>query len=207
MDDAKTREFGASFAFHQTNSSLWKKAISDPDIDLVISAEPKEMTAQYSSQILFSSFYSCLYDGPRLNLRSPLTRGEYLSHEYVRIAFDGRRGYVDDLLEKEDGTASRSRLVHALRGFASILAFGSAIATLPTFAAYSYARIARLTVSPVPIYVPSFRIFMVWTTKRNTDERNQWLRNFVIDRTRELQLASQSFTPTAKGTRSAKRRR
>ncbi len=59
-------------------------------------------------------------------------------------------------------------------GALPVLAFGAAIATLPTFAAYSYARIARLTVSPVPIYVPAFRIFMLWNVKRNADVHNQW---------------------------------
>lgn len=185
-----SREQGISFAFHQTNSTLWKQTLSDPDIDLVLCAEPKELTSQFSAQVLFSSSYSCLYDGPRLNLKSPLSREDYLSHEHVRISFDGRRGFVDDLLESEGIRRHVCASFTHFGGILPILAFGRAIATLPTFAAYSYARIARLTVSPVPIYVPSFRIFMVWNMKRNGDPHNQWLRNLVVDRTRRLQHVS-----------------
>lgn len=182
-----SREAGISFAFHQTNSTLWKEALSDPDMDLVLCAEPKEMTSQFSAQVLFSSSYSCLYDGPRLNLKSPLSREDYLAHDHVRISFDGRRGFVDDLLEGEGIRRHVCASFTHFGGILPILAFGRAIATLPTFAAYAYARIARLTASPVPIYVPSFRIFMVWNVKRNADPHNQWLRNLVVDRTRRLQ--------------------
>lgn len=31
-----------SFAFHQTNSTLWKQSLADPEIDLVICSEPKD---------------------------------------------------------------------------------------------------------------------------------------------------------------------
>jgi LysR family transcriptional activator of mexEF-oprN operon len=187
VDKARMLDVGSSFAFHQTNSSLWKKALADADIDLVLCSEPKEMTSQYSAQVLFSSSYSCLYDGPRLRLQNPITREEYLSFDHVRISFDGRRGFVDDLLEKE---GIPRRVVASFTHFAGlvpILAFGSAIATMPTFAARVYARMARLSVSPVPIYVPAFRIFMIWNVRKNADLANQWLRRFVVETTQELQ--------------------
>lgn len=180
-------EHRVSFAFHQTNSTLWKHALADPDMDLVLCSEPKDMTSQYGSQVLFSSSYSCLYDGPRLNLKSPLSREDYLSHAHVRIAYDGRRGFVDDLLESQGIHRQVLASFTHFSGTLPILAFADAIATLPTFAAYSYARIARLTVSPVPIHVPAFRVFMVWNMKRNEDHAILWLRNFVQDRARQLQ--------------------
>jgi LysR family transcriptional activator of mexEF-oprN operon len=192
VGETSARSLGVSFAFHQTNSSLWKTALSDPGMDLVLCSEPKEMSSQYSSQVLFSSSYSCLYDGPRLNLKSPLTREEYLSHGHVRISFDGRRGFVDDLLESEGITRRAMASFTHFSGALPILTYGEVIATLPTFAAYVYARIARLTVSPVPIHVPSFRIFMVWTMQKNDDIHNKWLRNFILDNTQELQLSSES---------------
>lgn len=192
VGDSQMRALGVSFAFHQTNSVLWKKALSDADMDLVICAEPREMTSRYSSQVLFSSSYSCLYDGPRLNLKSPITRDEYLSYDHVRIAFDGRRGFVDDLMEGEGIKRRVSASFSHFAGALPILSFGKAIMTLPTFAAYTYARIARLTVSPVPIHVPSFRIFMIWNVQKNADVRNQWLRNFIVDSTQDIQRASET---------------
>jgi len=204
VSGARSRDLGISFAFHQTNSSLWKNALADPDIDLVLCSEPKELTSQYSSQVLFSSSYSCLYDGPRLNLQSPITREEYLSHNHVRISHDGRRGFVDDLLEKEGIPRKVSASFTHFAGLLPILVFDAAIATLPSFVAHSYARIARLTVSPVPIYVPSFRIFMIWKVDSNADAQNQWLRRFIAEMTQELQLVDprRGRRPSNKGRQS-----
>lgn len=187
VSEARARDLGVSFAFHQTNSLLWKQALADPDMDLVLCSEPKEMTSQYSSQVLFSSSYSCLYDGPRLKLPNPMTREAYLSHDHVRIAFDGRRGFVDDLLEREGIPRRVSASFTHFAGVLPLLAAGDAIATLPTFVAETYAKLARLTVSPVPIHVPAFRIFMIWKIERNEDVNNQWLRRFIVEMTQELQ--------------------
>jgi LysR family transcriptional activator of mexEF-oprN operon len=194
-DDPRAQELGVTFAFHQTNSILWKKALSESHMDVVLCSEPKEMTSQYSSRILFSSSYSCIFDGPRLKLKSPLTRDEFLRHDHIRVSFDGRRSFVDDLLEKE-GIQRRVRAsVTHFGGILPMLAFSSAIATIPTFAAHSYARIARLTVSPVPIYVPSFRVFMVWPVQKSADMQNQWLRNFIVDLTQELPVVTERRAP------------
>jgi LysR family transcriptional regulator, mexEF-oprN operon transcriptional activator len=156
----------------------------------VLCSEPKAFSSRYSSQILFSSSYSCLYDGARLNLKSPITRDEYLLHQHVRVSFDGRRGFVDDLLETEGIQRRVSASFTHFSGMLATLVYSDAIATLPTFAAHAYARIARLTVSPVPITVPSFRVFMIWRAAQNDDEQNAWLRSFVVDTTRELRFAA-----------------
>lgn len=192
---SQARGLAVSFAFHQTNSMLWRSALTDPGIDLVLCSEPKEFSSHYLSQVLFSSSYSCIYDGPRLNISSPITRDEYLIRDHVRISYDGRRGFIDDLLESEGIARSVSVSFTHFAGALSILVNDDAIATLPTFAAYAYARIARLTVSPVPISVPAFRVFMVWDVARDSDVQNQWLRNFIVEATRELQHAS--IFPTA----------
>lgn len=188
IDDVGKTGLDVSFAFHQTNSRMWKAALSDPSVDAVLCGEPTEITSQYSSQVLFSSSYSCLYDGPRLNLNSPLTRNEYLTHNHVRISHDGRRGIVDDLFDKEGTTRRVTASFTHFAGLLPVLAFSDAIATLPTFAAYTYARIGRLTVSPVPLFVPAFRVFMIWNVKHNEDAKNQWLRNFIIDKVRDLKV-------------------
>ncbi|WP_397447995.1 LysR family transcriptional regulator [Pseudomonas sp. NA-150] len=190
VNEAKVRGLSVKFAFHQTNSLLWKAALADPDMDLVLCSEPKEFSSHYSSQVLFSSSYSCLYDGPRLNISSPITRDEYLLHDHVRVSFDGRRGFVDDLLEKEGIVRRVSASFTHFAGALATLVHGDVIATWPTFAALSFARIARLTVSPVPICVPAFRVFLIWEVERNADEQNQWLRNFIIDVTQALQHGS-----------------
>ncbi|WP_232464586.1 LysR family transcriptional regulator [Bordetella genomosp. 8] len=182
------RSLAISFAFHQTNSSLWKTALADPDMDLALCAEPKELTSQFSSQVLFSSSYSCLYDGRRLNLSNPISREEYLSRTHVRVSYDGRRGFVDDLFQTAGAVRRVSASFTHFGGVLSVLALGDGIATLPTFAAYAYARIAHLTVSPVPMHVPAFRVFMIWKVQSTADDQNQWLRDFVVERTRGINV-------------------
>lgn len=201
VNEAQSRGLSVGFAFHQTNSSLWKTAFDEREVDLVLCSEPKALSSRYSSQILFSSSYSCLYDGVRLNLKSPITRDEYLLHHHVRVSFDGRRGFVDDLLENEGIARRVSASFTHFSGMLGTLVYSDAIATLPTFAAHAYARIARLTVSPVPITVPAFRVFMIWKAAQNDDEQNAWLRSFVIDTTRELQFAGSYASAKPKANR------
>lgn len=206
VNEAQARGLSVGFAFHQSNSSLWKTALADPEMDLALCSEPKAFSSYYSSQILFSSSYSCLYDGARLNLKSPITRDEYLSHPHVRVSYDGRRGFVDDLLDNEGIPRKVSASFTHFSGALAALVYSDAIATLPSFAAHAYARIARLTVSPVPISVPAFRVFMIWKASRNEDAQNAWLRNFIVATTRELQYEGARVV-AAPGTRGATRAR
>ncbi|MBI0330051.1 LysR family transcriptional regulator [Burkholderia plantarii] len=206
VNEAQARGLSVGFAFHQSNSSLWKTALADPEMDLALCSEPKAFSSHYSSQILFSSSYSCLYDGARLNLKSPITRDEYLSHPHVRVSYDGRRGFVDDLLDNEGIPRKVSASFTHFSGALAALVYSDAIATLPSFAAHAYARIARLTVSPVPISVPAFRVFMIWKASRNEDAQNAWLRNFIVGTTRELQYEG-ARVAAAPGARPAPRAR
>ncbi|SAK85691.1 LysR family transcriptional regulator [Caballeronia fortuita] len=196
INEARVRKLSVGFAFHQSNSIIWKESLSDDAIDLVLCGEPKGLGSHFSSKVLFSASYSCLYDGVRLGIQSPITRDEYLSHDHVRISYDGRRGFVDDLLEADGVTRKVSASFTHFAGAIASLVYCDAIATIPTFAANAYARIARLTVSPPPITVPAFRVFMIWNVARNEGVHNQWLRSFVSETTRELQYgASQPQSP------------
>ncbi|WP_124095551.1 hypothetical protein [Burkholderia gladioli] len=51
--------------------------------------------------------------------------------------------------------------------------------------------------SPVPITVPAFRVFMIWKASRNEDPQNAWLRNFIVGTTRELQYEGARSASTA----------
>lgn len=181
------QDLSISLSFHQTNSLLWKQSLANEHIDVAICSEPRELSAQYASQVLFSSSYSCLYDGPRLGLNSPLTKEEYLNRDHLRVSYDGRRGFVDDLFEREGAIRKVSASFTHFAGLLGALTHCDGIATLPTFAAHSLARIARLTVSPVPLLSPAFRVFMIWKIDRNNDEQNYWLRTLLIDIAREFQ--------------------
>ncbi|MEQ7918546.1 LysR substrate-binding domain-containing protein [Xanthomonas sp. WHRI 1810A] len=178
---AASSGLGVSFAFHQTNSSLWKQALQDPDMDLVLCCEPKDFTTRYSSQVLFSSSYSCLYRPRPDGDEAPMGLEDYFEASHVRVSYDGRRGFIDDMFER----AGRSRKVMAsfshFAGALSTLAASQGVLTLPTFAAITYARMMNLTVCPVPLAVPSFRCFTVWDNIRHNEAHHLWLRQFISD--------------------------
>jgi LysR family transcriptional activator of mexEF-oprN operon len=180
INAAAQDELGVSFAFHQTNSTLWKASLQDADMDLVICCEPKDFNTRFSSQVLFSSSYSCLFRA-RPGITRPMDIEEYFNADHVRISYDGRRGFIDDIFE----SAGYARKVIAsfshFSGALSTLASSDAIATLPTFAAASYAAMMGLKVSAVPLPVPSYRCFVVWDNARHTQAHHLWLRHFVAE--------------------------
>ncbi|MFJ5298488.1 LysR family transcriptional regulator [Pseudomonas sp. SLFW] len=176
---------GIRFAFHQTNSSLWKNALHDPAMDLVICSEPKDFSTQYSSQVLFSSSYSCLYR-PGAGESEPLELDDYFAAEHVRICFDGRRGFIDDLFEAAGHTRKVTASFTHFAGALTTLLSTDVVATIPTFAARSFAQYMPLTTCPVPLAVPSFRCFMVWDIAKQDKPQHEWIRSFISQVTREL---------------------
>ncbi|MBD9516868.1 MULTISPECIES: LysR substrate-binding domain-containing protein [Pseudomonadaceae] len=179
VNAAAAEGLGVSFAFHQSNSSLWKQSLQDPDMDLVICSEPKDFGTSYSSQVLFSSSYSCLYRPRGRAADLPIGLEEYFAANHVRVSYDGRRGFIDDMFE----AAGYARRVTAsfthFSGALTTLMSSEVIATIPTFAAESYAAMTDLTVSPVPFPVPSFRCFMLWDIARHNKPHHDWLRQFI----------------------------
>ena len=184
--DAVSRErLGIRFAFHQTNSSLWKSALHDSSMDLVICSEPKDFSTNYSSQVLFSSSYSCLYRRGAYGVQA-LSLDEYLAAEHVRICFDGRRGFIDDIFEKGGHTRKVTASFTHFAGSLTTLLSTDVVATIPTFAALAFSQHMALTTCPVPLAVPSFRTFMVWDVAKQDNLQHEWIRAFISDVTQGL---------------------
>ncbi|BBP77029.1 transcriptional regulator [Pseudomonas gingeri NCPPB 3146 = LMG 5327] len=185
--EAVSRErLGIRFAFHQTNSSLWKNALHDPAMDLVICSEPKDFSTNYSSQVLFSSSYSCLYR-PGAGEAEPLSLEDYFAAEHVRICFDGRRGFIDDLFEKAGHTRKVTASFTHFAGALTTLLSSDVVATIPTFAARTFSQHMALTLCPVPLAVPSFRCFMVWDIAKQEKPQHEWIRRFISQITQGLE--------------------
>ncbi|ANC01874.1 transcriptional regulator [Pseudomonas putida] len=179
VNAAAAEGLGVTFAFHQSNSSLWKQSLQDPDMDLVICAEPKDFNTSYSSQVLFSSSYACLYRPRNGTANEPIALEDYFAANHVRISYDGRRGFIDDMFEAAGYARHVTASFTHFSGALSTLMNSEVIATIPSFAAESYAAMTDLTVSPVPFPVPSFRCFMVWDIARHNKPHHEWLRQFI----------------------------
>ncbi|KPG95959.1 transcriptional regulator [Pseudomonas sp. RIT-PI-q] len=179
-----TDNLNISFAFHQSNSCLWKKSLEDKNMDLVICSEPKDISSSYSTSVLFSSSYACLYRNRDSPFSQVLTLDEYFCAKHVRVSFDGRRGFMDDLFEavghKRHVVASFTHFTGALSTLMNV----DVIATIPAFAATTYAQMMDLNTAPVPVPVPSFRCFMVWDIAKHSKPHHLWLRHFVAEAVR-----------------------
>lgn len=170
-----------SFAFHQTNSTLWKQSLADPDMDLVICSEPKDFSTTYSSVVLFSSSYSCLYRPRHQAPGDVIELSDYFAAEHVRVSYDSRRGFIDDHFEASGHIRKVVASFTHFSGALTTLSGSDVVATIPTFAAEAYARMTGLASCGVPFPVPSFRCFMVWDSAKQNKAHHDWLRDFVSD--------------------------
>ncbi|MFI8482949.1 LysR family transcriptional regulator [Pseudomonas sp. NPDC078700] len=179
-------KLGIRFAFHQTNSSLWKNALHDPAIDLVICSEPKDFSTSFSSLVLFSSSYSCLYRAGAFGGADQISLEDYFSADHVRISYDGRRGFIDDLFETSGQTRKVTASFTHFSGALTTLLSCDTVATIPSFAAETFAAKMALIANPVPIAVPSFRCFMVWDNAKQDKSQHAWIREFISQITKDL---------------------
>jgi LysR family transcriptional activator of mexEF-oprN operon len=105
----------------------------------------------------------------------------YLNANHVRVSYDGRRGFIDDMFERVGHTRKVIASFSHFAGVLSTLAASDVIATLPTFAATTYAQMTGLTTCPVPLPVPSFRCFTLWENIRHNEPHHLWLRQFISE--------------------------
>lgn len=180
------KKLGIRFAFHQTNSSLWKQALLDTAMDLVICSEPKDFSTAFSSLVLFSSSYSCLYRHGSLGGTEPIGLDEYFAADHVRVSYDGRRGFIDDLFERAGHMRKVTASFTHFSGALTTLLSSDVVATIPTFAAETFAGKMALVACPVPMAVPSFRCFMVWDISKQDKPQHAWIREFISQVTQGL---------------------
>lgn len=170
-----TENWQVRFAFHQTNSRLYKKTLSDERIDLVLCATPAEVPAAFRSKPLFSGSYVCVFSEEQRGSADPLTEEEFRDAIHLRVSFDAQRGFIDDLLES---TGIQRRVPLSLSHFAGIspvLHKNPAVVTLPDFAGHALAESSGLATSPVPFAVPQFTISAIWRISSAAAGEHAWL--------------------------------
>jgi LysR family transcriptional regulator, mexEF-oprN operon transcriptional activator len=155
--------------------------IDREEIDLGLTNLP-DIETWHRRQDIGARNYACLFDGKRLGIRAPISLDAYLAFPHVLTSFSGERvGVVDAALAK---LGRQRRVVVATADFSSIpfyLVHADAIATLPEYAADSFARIIGLTTSPVPLKLPDFSLSMVWHARLDHDPGHSWFRAAVAE--------------------------
>jgi LysR family transcriptional activator of mexEF-oprN operon len=133
-------------------------------------------------QELTSSNYSCIFDGKRLGVKSPISLADYLKAKHVLTSFSGDRHGVVDTALQEIGHSRRVAI--ATQEFSSVpfyLFASNLIATLPTYAAKVYAKRLGLTFSPLPFAMPDFTLSMIWPSRLEDDAAHRWFRGVLTD--------------------------
>jgi LysR family transcriptional regulator, mexEF-oprN operon transcriptional activator len=124
--------------------------------------------------------YLCLYDQRRLRIRSPMPLSKYLALPHLLTSFSGERtGVVDDALEKR---GLKRRVLAATADFASLpfyLSTREAVATLPSYAARTFARRLGLSLSKPPLPLPDFELSMIWHHRLEGDSGQVWFRGLL----------------------------
>lgn len=166
------------------------RLLDSNEIDLGISRF-SEISAWHRQQPLYEEGYSCLYDGSRLGLGSPIALQDYLKHPHLLMSFVGDfEGVVDVPLRR---MKRQRRVVLSTTRFSTlpfILTETDTIATLPTSMARRCARVFGLTFSPAPVPLETFTISMMWHARSDQDPGHVWLRTLITELVREEAAAT-----------------
>jgi LysR family transcriptional activator of mexEF-oprN operon len=126
---------------------------------------------------LFDWTFVCLCEPRHVKpRRKRITLAEYLRYPHVITSFSaGLAGFIDEQLERQGATR---RVVFSSPHFATsplIVRQMPAITTVPTFIAATWRDTLALTVSPVPIEVPTYQVETSWTAANDSDAGLRWL--------------------------------
>jgi LysR family transcriptional activator of mexEF-oprN operon len=137
----------------------------------------QDVPAWQRRRSLFDWTFVCVFNPRHVRVRAKrIALAEYLRYPHVITSFDaGLSGFIDDRL-KERGLARR--VVFSSPHFATsplIVRQMPAIATVPTFIAATWRDALELSVSPVPIDVPTYAVEASWTAANDGDAGLQWL--------------------------------
>ena len=126
--------------------------------------------------------FLCLWHPAQVRARRPISLERYVAEPHVLTSFTGdRRGVVDEALER---IGRRRRVLLASADFASAamyLASTRAIATLPEYAARTFAAALGLVTSPPPVELPAIELACAWHLRTMKDPAHAWFRALVID--------------------------
>jgi len=163
-----------------SNSQRAAAQLDAGEIELAIGVL-QDVPAWQRRQALFEWTFVCLFDPHHVKVRGRrITTAEYLRYPHVMTSFSaGLSGFMDEQLGRK-GLARR--VVFSSPHFATsplIAKQMPVITTVPTFIAETWRDALGLTVSPVPIDVPTYRVETSWTAANDNDPGLRWLVQMV----------------------------
>eukprot|EP00003_Mantamonas_plastica_P007901 TRINITY_DN16740_c0_g1_i1.p1 TRINITY_DN16740_c0_g1~~TRINITY_DN16740_c0_g1_i1.p1 ORF type:complete len:321 (+),score=35.40 TRINITY_DN16740_c0_g1_i1:89-1051(+) len=153
--------------------------INNGEIDLAIGCK-SPVQAGYLGEVLFNSEVACCFNPDLLDLRTPLSREDYLASRHAVLSQTGNvAGCVGDALQ---GLGIDLNVVMAAPDFMPLLAAARntpVIATVPCRIATQYAPLFGLAIRPMPIDVAFPPVTMNWAVWTDKDVGLVWLRDQI----------------------------
>jgi len=164
---------------------IWRDVIDrldDGSIDLYVGFAP-ELKPWHRKRILWEENILALFSPARLNLRTPLTLGDYLSCSHVLVTQRGgvMERQVDDALAQ---IGRQRRIILSTPHFLVVphlLREAPLMATMHGRAATWLGKAFKLITSPVPADVSSFQESIVWHEVVDRDPAQLWLRQTILN--------------------------
>jgi LysR family transcriptional regulator, mexEF-oprN operon transcriptional activator len=159
-------------------------------IDLAVGYFPGASGPQLA-EVLFHEEFVCLFDAKACNLSVPIKLKAYLELPHLIMSLRGElTGSVDAAIARVGAkrfvfmaTPHFLAIPYLLHGF-------RAVAAVPRRLAEHCREVAGLTVSPLPIEVDGFDVWMRWHTRTETDPAHRWFRDLVREVGRSRRLAA-----------------
>ncbi|WP_249199150.1 LysR family transcriptional regulator [Photobacterium sp. GJ3] len=171
----------AQVSFVHVNRHNYQLVAEQEKLDLMIGSIPGH-AAQFASQWLYREQHVCLFDPLQVDAAEVGDMACFSAIEQALVSPDGSLvSTVDRLLDDHD--LSR-RVTVASRNFMTIrrlLFQRRLIAVVPKLMAAAQTGMDALAVAEPPVQVPDFDMLMLWPDVKTQDEKNQWLRQLVVE--------------------------
>ncbi|WP_180966906.1 LysR family transcriptional regulator [Cohaesibacter celericrescens] len=168
---------GVRIIFQQTNSALVEAGLIDRMFDFALTAGGIS-DRRIGKTTLGQSGYGCVLANASQDTSEPISLPDYLARPHLLISYNGLVGVVDEVLSE---IGHQRNIIAATSQFSmvpSYVAGTDIIATLPSHAATTLARIYGLRNTPCPVPFPATSVELSW--------RYETLRNEVMAEMRLL---------------------
>jgi DNA-binding transcriptional LysR family regulator len=141
------------------------------------------------SRLLFSDQQVCVVRRGHPAAQAPFTAERYAELTHVTVSPGGAGIYgarIDALLKS---LGIRRRVMLTLPAFLAVpyvVAQTDHVATVPRRFAHYFAELLPLQILPQPLALPAFEISLFWHERVHADLANVWLRQQVVQATREF---------------------
>jgi DNA-binding transcriptional LysR family regulator len=127
-------------------------------------------------QVLFNEHFACLASSNHPRVRSSISRQQFLRESHV----------APQLVSASMGSWSLRKIprhiplrMPSLFGLAQIVANTELLAVVPLHLGQALAEEGRVRALPVPMGLPSYRVFQYWHQRYHTDAGHRWMRSTI----------------------------